>query len=242
MGATTRYAEIWESFWRDAPPEAGSVAWDAPPELAAALHLPLFAPHFAGSRAVVDVGCGNGTQTRYLAGRYPRVIGADVSAAAVARARASGGAEFRQLDATVPEQVRELAAELGDADVYLRGVLHQCEPGDRALLAASVATLTGDSGRAFVVEPAEAAGEVFGALMQRPEGPPAALTAVFAHGIRPLEMPDESVPVLFSEAGLRVLDSGAVPLAMTVRHTDGARVALPSNWLVAGRRDGRAEV
>ncbi|MBR7678715.1 class I SAM-dependent methyltransferase, partial [Streptomyces daliensis] len=148
MNALTEYADAWESFWRDAPPGAGAVLWDAAPEEVAALHLPLLLSHTPGTLPLVDVGCGNGTQTRFLARHYARVIGVDLSGTAV---------EFRRLDAADPAPVGKLSEELGDADVYLRGVLHQCGPDDRARIAASVATLVGRHGRALVVEPARAA-------------------------------------------------------------------------------------
>lgn len=266
-----QYADAWESFWRDAPKEAGTVFWDAAPERTAGRHLPLFGPHFGG-RPVVDLGCGNGTQTRFLARRYPRVVGVDLSEAAIGRARetvaappgpaaaAPGAAtpavtgpgpevpdrpeqanhapDFRALDAADPGAVRALREELGECDVYLRGVLHQCPPHDRPRIAASVATLVGERGRAFVVEPAEAGGATLASLMGRPGGPPPSLAAVFAHGIRPMEMPDASVPEFFREAGLEVLDDGTAPLALTVAGEDGTPLDLPSTWLVAGRADG----
>lgn len=45
MSVTTRYRDVWEGFWRDAPEEPGSVIWDAEPSLTAERHLALFAPH-----------------------------------------------------------------------------------------------------------------------------------------------------------------------------------------------------
>lgn len=237
MTAPMHHADAWESFWRAAPTTAGSVLWDASAQFTAALHLPLLAAHTSGGVPLVDVGCGNGTQTRFLAGRYGRVVGVDVSGEAVSRALSGPGtaAEFRSLDAAEPGPVQRLHAELGDSDVYLRGVLHQCTPQDRVRMARSVATLAGTAGRALVVEPAEGAKHVLAELMARPEGPPPELTAVFRHGIAPMEMADDEVPALFTEAGLHILASGAMPLTLTLLDAGGAPVALPANWLVVGR-------
>lgn len=64
MAVTSRYLGAWEGFWRDAPEEPGSVIWDAEPALGAERHLTLFRPHLADpALPVVDLGCGNGTQT-----------------------------------------------------------------------------------------------------------------------------------------------------------------------------------
>ncbi|MFH9419747.1 class I SAM-dependent methyltransferase [Streptomyces sp. NPDC017529] len=242
MSASSHYLRAWEGFWRDAPEGEGEVFWDSDPSLTAELHLPLFADHFDAALPVVDLGCGNGTQTRFLAGRYPRAIGVDLSEAAVGRARAddpSGAAEYRRLDAADPVAVRALHGELGDANVYLRGVLHQCVPKDRPRIVENIATLLGRRGRIFAVEPAEASRDVFVSLAQSPEGPPGKLLAVLAHGIAPGEMADSVVPELLAAYGLRVIATGRLPLMTTEYRADGSRIEIPTNWLVAGAADGR---
>lgn len=237
MNVSGTYAKAWESFWEDASPERGGVFWDADPELTAARHLAFFADHFDPGLPLVDLGCGNGTQTRFLAGRYDRVVGVDLAHAALARARRDdphGRAAYRQLDGVDTDAVRALHDELGDANVYMRGVLHQCEPADRSRLVDGIATLTGQRGRAFAVELAEAAKGVLLGLAQGPGGPPPKLGAVFAHGIAPGEVEDAAVPRYFAAAGLDVLDTGDEPLSTTEFRPDGTRIEVPSRWLVAG--------
>lgn len=240
MSVTSRYKEAWEGFWRDAPEEPGAVLWDAEPALIVGIHLALFEPHMAAvGLPVVDLGCGNGTQTRFLADRYPRVLGADLSAAALLHARRAdpaGQVDFRQVDAVEKDEAEQLHAELGDVNVYMRGVLHQCDEADRQPLVDGIAALLGERGRAFVVELAEAAGTVLRGLAQRPEGPPPKLAPVFAHGIAPGEVADAAVPQYVEAAGLTVLAQGELPLATTEFTPDGTRIELPSKWLVVGRR------
>jgi SAM-dependent methyltransferase len=239
MSVTRRYREAWEGFWREAPAEPGAVFWDAEPVLTAGPHLALFEPYLADpALPLVDLGCGNGTQTRYLADRFPHVLGVDLSAAALDHARRAdpaGQAAYRQLDATAKEETQALHAELGDTNVYLRGVLHQCEPDDRQLLVDGIATLVGDRGRACLVELSGAAKPVLAGLAGGPDGPPPKLAPVFRHGIAPGEVPDEAVPDHLRSAGLTVLASGRLPLRTTEYRPDGTRVELPSTWLVAGR-------
>ncbi|MGW6059727.1 class I SAM-dependent methyltransferase [Streptomyces sp. NPDC055189] len=239
MSVTSRYREAWEGFWREAPEEPGAVFWDAEPALTVGIHLALFEPHMtAAGLPVVDVGCGNGTQTRFLADRYLRVLGVDLSAAALAHARRADPAEqveFRQVDAAERSEAQQLHAELGDVNVYMRGVLHQCEPADRGPLVEGIAALVGERGRAFVVELAEAAGTVLKGLAQRPEGPPPKLAPVFAHGIAPGEVADAAVPEYLAAAGLTIIASGELPLITTEFTPDGTRIELPSKWLVVGR-------
>ncbi|MGW1272557.1 class I SAM-dependent methyltransferase [Streptomyces sp. NPDC002491] len=239
MSVASRYRQAWEGFWREAPKEPGAVFWDADPKVTAALHLALFEPHLLDQElALVDLGCGNGTQTRYLAERFPRVIGADLSAAALDHARRAdlaGQAAYRELDATDRAAAEALHAELGDAHVYVRGVLHSCEPADRQPLVDGIAALAGERGRVFLVEPAQAARSVLGALAQSPSGPPPKLAPVLRHGIAPGEVADDAVPVHLRDAGLTVLASGELPLITTEFTADGARIELPSRWLVAAR-------
>ncbi|MFE9772051.1 class I SAM-dependent methyltransferase [Streptomyces sp. NPDC005931] len=242
MSVTSRYREAWESFWREAPDEQGAVLWDAEPPLTVARHLALFEPHLTEpGLPLVDVGCGNGTQTRFLADRFPHVLGADLSAAALDHARTAdpaGQVTYRQLDAAEEGEVQALHAELGDANVYLRGVLHQCEPADRQPLVNGIATLLGERGRAFLVELSEAAGSALKALAAGPAGPPPKLAPVLRHGIAPGEVADAAVPEFLAAAGLTVLASGAMPLFTTDRTPDGVRIELPSTWVVAGRSTG----
>ncbi|MET8975311.1 class I SAM-dependent methyltransferase [Streptomyces sp. NPDC004539] len=239
MSVTQRYRESWEGFWREAPEDEGAVFWDAEAGATVAGHLPLFEPHLLDAGLpVVDLGCGNGTQTRFLAGRFARVIGVDLAEAAVGRARRAdpeGVAEYRVLDAVEKGAAERLHGEVGDANVYVRGVLHQCGPEDRRPLVEALAVLVGDRGRVFLVEPSEAAGAILGGLAGRPEGPPAKLAPVFRHGIAPGAVPDTAVPEYLTSAGLAVLELGRAPLRTTEHTADGEPVVLPSQWVVAGR-------
>lgn len=233
MNVSGSYAQAWEGFWEDAPDEPGGVFWDAEPDLAAARHLPLFADHFDPGLPLVDLGCGNGTQTRFLTGRYRRVVGVDLARAAIGRARRHdprGRADYRTMDAVDTDAVRALHDELGDANVYMRGVLHQCEPADRSRLVDGIAALTGQRGRVFAVEPSQAAKSVLAGLARDPAGPPPKIGAVLAPG----EVEDAAMPRYFAAAGLDVLAAGEEPLLSTEFRPDGTRIEVPSRWLVAG--------
>lgn len=240
-----QHRDVWERFWRDAPTASGTVFWDVDPHLAAAIHLPLFRPHCIPVLPLVDIGCGNGTQSHFLARHHRPVVGVDIAEAAIARACAGrekgkrSATDFRQLDAADKETAQRLHAELGESNVYLRGVLHLSRPDDRRRIAEAVAMLVGVRGRAFVVEPARAGSEVLSRMMRRPHGPPQGLEGLAvlrASGLEPVEMPDESLPELFRAAGLDVWVSGTLPMATNGVRADGSRVELPSNWIIAGRR------
>src|SRR5690606_758467 len=180
----------------------------------------------------------NGTQTRFLADRFPRVLGADLSAAALDRARAAdpaGRAAYRRLDAQEEASTQALPAQRGAANVYARAALPPCEADDRQALADGVATMVGERGRAFLVEPSEAAGAVLRSIATGPGGPPPKLAPVLRHGIAPGEVADAEVPEFLTAAGLTVLASGTLPLTTTEYAPDGTRIELPSTWHAPAR-------
>lgn len=238
MAVSSRYTEAWERFWSSTPEEPGAAIWDCDPALSAKPHLELLEPFLDTSLPLIDLGCGSGTTTRFLAQRFDRVVGVDLSVAAVERARRAdprSSAEFRQLDAADPVAVERLHEELGDANVYLRAVIHQSEPSARPDVANAVASLTGGSGRAFVAELRAVARKVLAQAALTPDGPPPKLARVFEHGLTPAEVEDGVVAELLRSAGLSVLGGGEIDMVMTEHRQDGTRIDLPAVWLVVGR-------
>ncbi|MEV0275900.1 class I SAM-dependent methyltransferase [Streptomyces sp. NPDC050610] len=240
MSVSDRYRDAWESYWSDVSDAPGEAMWDAEPEFSAVPHLALLEPHTDRSRPIVDLGCGSGTQTRHLATRYARAVGVDLSHAAVEHARRadpSRTAEFEQLNLVDAAAVRALHERLGDADVYMRAVIHQSDPQDRAPVAAAVAALIGRDGRAFVTELTKASRTVISEVAQAPGGPPPKLEAVLSHGLRPAEAEDREVADLLEGAGLEILAQGGTTLPQTEFRRDGTRIELPAEWFVVRGRE-----
>ncbi|MEU3829998.1 class I SAM-dependent methyltransferase [Streptomyces sp. NPDC029080] len=235
MNVSDKYRSNWESFWGETPDGHGEAIWDSDPSLGAAPHSELLLPYADPERTIVDLGCGNGTQTRFLATRFARAVGVDLSHAAVEHARrASKGdaVEFEQLDLTDTHAVHALHERLGDANVYMRAVIHQSEPHARPAVAAAVAGIIGSEGRAFVVELTSASRDVLQNAASAPGGPGPKLQRVFHHGLKPADAADGEIPRLLSEAGLTVLADGATTLPQTEYLADGTRIELPARWFV----------
>ncbi|MFG3008926.1 class I SAM-dependent methyltransferase [Streptomyces cinerochromogenes] len=238
MNVSENYRNAWESYWRETSDVRGEAIWDSDPSLSAAPHSELLLPHADRDRTIVDLGCGNGTQTRYLATRFAHAVGVDLSHAAVEHARrAANGApvEFQQLDLTDTDAVRALHHKLGDVHVYMRAVIHQSEPAARPVVAAAVAELIGAEGRAFVVELTSASRDVLKRAAAEPGGPGPKLRRVFHHGLKPADAPDDEIPRLLAEAGLTVLAEGETTVPQTEHLADGTRIDLPAHWYVLGR-------
>lgn len=235
MGVSERYRDAWEGYWQATSDAPGEAIWDSDPSLTAVPHCDILLPHADPSLPVVDLGCGNGTQTRYLATRFPRAVGVDLSHAAIEHARRADtakAAEFEQLSLVDHEAVRALAARVGDTHVYMRAVIHQSEPQDRPAVAGAVAALLGERGRAFVVELTSGSKTLFQQAAEGPGGLPAKLRRVFEHGLKPAGADDDEVPRLLGEAGLRIIDSGDTTLPQTEYLADGTRIDLPARWFV----------
>ncbi|MFF5338222.1 class I SAM-dependent methyltransferase [Streptomyces sp. NPDC013181] len=235
MGVSQRYRDAWEGYWAATSDEPGEAIWDAGADLSAVPHSRLLLPYADTALPVVDLGCGSGTQTRHLATLFPRAIGVDLSHAAVEHARAADTgqvAEFEQLDLTDAGAVRALHERIGDTNVYMRAVIHQSDPEARPAVAAAVATLLGEGGRAFVVELTPASKDVLQRAAQGPDGPGPKLRRVFEHGLKPASATEEEVPELLKAAGLSTLDSGETVLPQTENLPDGTRIDLPARWFV----------
>ncbi|MFI6690922.1 class I SAM-dependent methyltransferase [Streptomyces sp. NPDC050433] len=235
MSVSERYRDSWESYWRETSDAPGEAIWDSDPSLAAVPHCDILLPHADPALPVIDLGCGNGTQTRYLATRFARAVGVDLSHAAIEHAQRADTdkvAEFEQLSLVDDVAVRALSARVGEAHVYMRAVIHQSEPKDRSAVAGAVAALLGTRGRAFVVELTSGSKTVLQQAAGAPGGPPAKLRRVFDHGLKPAGAADDEVPRVLGEAGLRIIDSGDTTLPQTEYLADGTRLDLPARWFV----------
>ena len=118
MTSANRYATSWENFWSATTGAPGEIFWDADPTHAAQQDLALFKAYANSQLPLIDLGCGNGTQTRYLANHFAKVIGAEIAHAAVQLAERTNGAAnvtYRVLDVLRPDDAQHLYDEIGDA-------------------------------------------------------------------------------------------------------------------------------
>jgi len=224
----------WEHFWAGvrATGDGGDVLWDASDSAEATRYLDLFAEHADPTLPVVDIGCGNGRFTRALAARFPSAVGVDLSPAAVALATTESAGTpavtFRALDMTDPDAGRVLRDGIGgDANVFVRGVLHILDVPARRRLAAGIGTLLGPRGRVLISE-TNHRGNALGYLEHLGAGPrgiPAALGRAIATGIPPPSgFGDAELDACFPSPDWRrvLVDSKAaimtIPLSTPRRH------------------------
>jgi 2-polyprenyl-3-methyl-5-hydroxy-6-metoxy-1,4-benzoquinol methylase len=241
MEETTPRHDEWESYWRatsqlvaHADTDAGSI-WDAEAELVAARDLTRFRSVVDETLPLLDLGCGSGIQTKYLAGHFSRVIGVDVSDAAVTLAAAQNAAPnvaYQRLDIFDAAGVRRLHDELGDVNIYMRTLLHLVQAERRPMFAASIATLLGRRGTLYLYELGGAAHAYFGGFIER-NGMPVRLARVLATGIRPGSVDSQQVASMFSPERFEVLAEGetaAEPVPVRVLGSDSLPKVAPELW------------
>ncbi|MFJ8487099.1 class I SAM-dependent methyltransferase [Streptomyces sp. NPDC094038] len=228
----------WDAFWSTLPAEPGAALWDSSPRVTAELHLPLFRDHADPALPLVDLGCGSGRQTQWLAGHFRRVVGLDIAEAAVELAAASHAAPnvtYHRADLLDEDTVAALRAELGDVNVYMRGVLHQLAPDDRRRLLTTIRCLLGKAGILFAQELTERTGWYVAELLAGGAHLPktAGLAARFDFGARVAPSHDGRLRLLFEGDGFDVVADGDIALHTTERTSDGRPLELPTRYLVA---------
>lgn len=233
---TDRYEKSWDGFWRAHPDQRGEAIWDSPAEVTVDSQVPLFKEHFDPRLPVLDLGCGSGTQTRALARHYPRAVGVDFAEPALTLARQCDegtGVDYLQLDMRDPEAVAALASDLGECNVYMRGIIHQTDPADRPAVLDALVTLLGHSGHVFCVDLAPAAGPVLAELTARPEGTPPKVAAIFEHDLKPATIDEGALEESLTGVGLDIVTSGEVSLYCTETLPDGSTLELPMVYILA---------
>ena len=151
---STRWDAYWASISRTG--EHGDVLWDTESATEAQRYLEELRRHCDLTLPIVDAGCGNGRFTRMLADVFPFSLGVDLAPHAITRAndesRGIPNLEFRAVDLRAPMAGTTLAAELGEANVLVRGVFHTLDRSDRQLMAENLRHILGARGTLLLAE------------------------------------------------------------------------------------------
>jgi SAM-dependent methyltransferase len=238
MTSANRYLTSWEGYWSTATGAPGEIFWDADPAHAAQQDLVLFQDYVDPQLPLIDLGCGNGTQTRFLADHFARVIGTEISPTAVDIAQtknAAPNASYRILDVLCPGDAQALHEEIGDANVYMRTVLHQLSAADHATAIQSIERLLGRSGILYFVELSSAAEPYFTQLIEQ-YGPPPGLARVFQHEITPGMLNENDLEVLFPSDRFTLLGTGQSHIHTVHTLPTGEVVKVPAFYAILRQR------
>jgi SAM-dependent methyltransferase len=212
----TNYKIQWDQFYTSLPAQrAGGALWDVQPESAVGLDMKTFSAFFPRDLPLVDFGCGTGRQSAYLRRVWDRVLGMDISGKAIELAEREHqlpGLSFLAIDEEDSRQFQRLHGDMGDMNVYVRGVLHQVLDADRPGLVRSLKTLMGRSGRLYFIEVASDIRDYFARAPDRFSELPAAMQRVFLSRLPPAGLSVADIPKVFPPGEFRVLESGNAKL------------------------------
>jgi len=238
------YRTNWNSYWQDIG-ASGRALWDSDPAIEVEGHLALFRDLFDPALPLIDVGCGNGTQTRRLAEAFPRVVAVDVSEEALALAteiHAAPNLQYRKLDLLDEAAATALHAEIGDSNVYVRAVLQQLLVPDRPPAVANLATLLGHRGKAFLVELSPTLAAFMDSLAQRGVRSLPEIARIRAHGIQSIPRTEGDIPDLFAQHGFGTNRSGTTVVRTIQPLPDGSLLENPADWWLLQRYESPAVV
>lgn len=216
MQGIEKHQELWDAYWgetraiaKSSYPEARPI-WDSDPEAGVLVDLPRFQGLMDPSLPIVDFGCGNGTQTSTLARYFPQVIGTDVSEDAVRLAAEINGAPnvtYQTLDALRMEEVQAFHKKHGDVNLYVRTVLHQFNPEERALFGAGLRILLGERGTMYIIELGANSPAYFGGWIEK-NGIPQKLHRVISKGITPGPVGRPDVEAILPSSAYEIIADG----------------------------------
>lgn len=235
------YAGQWDSFWSTVKKTGtdGEVIWDTSDMTETHLAFDKFSKHMDLSLPILDLGCGNGRRSRFLAERCPRVIGVDVSASAIKLAKEESAGydnlEFRVVNATDISEAQKLHREFEDLNIFMRGVFHAIKGPDRPAFVSNIRTLLGDRGALYQIETDS---QVLDYMLARPDptptGLPRLMQNVVQHGLLPEGFGPEDLRRWYPESEWQIFESGDDEITM-LDFSDGAARA-PAHYVIAKPR------
>lgn len=228
----------WETFWRELAADGDVALWDSAAGHAAVEHLRRARPLLDTGLPLVDVGCGTGGQTVALVGSAPLVVGIDFAEHALRIARRDNAAPtvtYRLLNLLDHAAVAELAGELGDANVYMRGLLHQLPTSDQDGAMRGIAVLLGQRGHLIAQELTNLTNWAVLDLLAG-DGPVERFVRLqrhFGFGSAGGPVEERQLDAQIVRGGLDVVASGDDVLRTTQTAADGVPIDLPTSWVIA---------
>ena len=225
--------KAWNRFWKDRKEGRidDSFFLGTDQEFDFKLDLERFGPYLDPDLPFLDLGCGDGHQTRLLARHYRRVIGADFSNEAIdlAMSRSKDGVEFVLFDARDIAAARRLHDTYGDLNIYMRGVMHMVKWQERPDVIRSLGILLGSTGTLYQIE---LSSDSILTLRSLPDKIFDAIPKVTRRVGFNLAEREKFYP----EDEWLVLDEGDSVRLRSFLLEDGTEVSMPGNYLILRRR------
>lgn len=224
-----KYGKYWDLHYHRTYQQAGEKSpWDVDPHLAAETDIPVFRDFFDPKLPLVDLGCGTGNQSAFLANSFSPVVGLDASVEAIAIAAKQYSRDQRLLfevfDATDKKQAEKFHRKFGDVNVYMRGVLHQIRTEDQSEFLGVLRLLMGKTGVMYLVEVSQAINE----LLSENTALPGPLSKALAASLKPTGISMKSLTRLFPNDQFIILKSDNTRLITNIRNHGGQCIEIPA--------------
>ena len=232
---TNQYKTNWEDYWSRLFEDGDTALWDVPSDLAVADTLLRLKRSFDSTLPLIDFGCGNGTQTFFLAEYFSTIIGVDVAKSAIKQAQANNSfpnLSFEVLDGMDEAEVQAFSSKIGDANIYMRGILHQISAKDRPTIIKSLQTLMGKKGGLYLSELSPKAKTLFEDLARETGTLPPQLARVYQHGIEPAEISPEEIRNSFLNNKYAIAEAGEISIVTNHILPNGDRLQVPAFYML----------
>lgn len=235
------YGKYWDLFYQKFEGKrGGSPLWAVEPADSVATDLGIFSESLSGALPIIDLGCGRGEISAYLATHYSKVLGLDASGVAIDHARKNHGSEnlvFEVLDATDIEAARLIHDLHGDCNLYMRGMLHQIRDVDIPKFQQVLSILMGKTGILYFIEVAESIKSFKEELISSEGQIPEPLKKVFISNLPPKGLSVNSLEKYFPKTSYRIISFGEGGLKTALNLLNGQQIIIPAIWGLIGPKE-----
>jgi len=225
----------WDQLYRQLNASKEPALWDVHPSRAIEKDFCIFKPHFDSSLPVIDIGCGTGVQSLYLSQHYNNVTGIDASKKAISSAKQLGnhqGLTFEVVDMLDPETCKKTHENLGDSNIYMRGVIHQIPYKHRTSFIQNLKILLGQQGTIYMIETASNIREYISELVQNYPEVPGTLENTLSSNFPPLGVSKKELLSWFPKEEYQMLSVQETSLKTNIVLNSGDFVELPAVYLL----------
>lgn len=227
----TDYSKYWDVYYSNLEKNGNLALWDVEASRAAAADLSTMLEHMDPQLPLIDLGCGVGTQSKYFAQHFDTVIAVDVSQVALKKAQSQSNhdnIEYQWLKNVEHEVFQELHQRYGDANIYMRGVIHQIKSEDLPAFNINLKTVLGDKGKLYFVEVGEGIREYFTNSSDSFSRLPRAMKQAFLSNLPPIGLSIANLSLYFDADIFKSLCAEDTFLNTNLKFMDSQWIKIPA--------------
>ena len=230
------YQKNWDKFYRRTYRLSGKKAlWDVPPEASESQDFELFKKHLKSELSIIDIGCGIGSQSFFLAKHFKSVLGVDVAKEAIKIAKnnlVTPNVQFEVVDLTQPFSDFNTVEINLPCNIYMRGVLHQIKEEHLSNFQDNLLKVMDGSGRMYLVEVADSIHTYVDKLSTGFSQLPIQLRQTFISHLPPKGLSLNNLNDFFPTSQFKILKSGNTGLNTNIQLSDMKPIIIPAVYAV----------